>query len=53
MLPCIVSAQDVGDGRVDVAAINPLLAVESLGDPKLTAIAEEAAGRLRRVIESV
>ena len=53
MLPCNVIAQDLGDGRVEVAAINPLLAMESLGNPKLTAIAEEVAGRLQRVINSL
>ena len=53
MLPCNVIAQDLGDGRVEVAAINPLLAMETLGNPKLTAIAEEVAVRLRRVIDSV
>lgn len=53
MLPCNVIAQDLGDGRIEVAAINPLLAMESLGNPKLTAIAEEVAGRLQRVITSL
>ena len=53
MLPCNVIAQDLGDGRVEVAAINPLLAMESLGNPKLTVIAEEVAGRLQRVIDSL
>ena len=33
-----------------MAAINPLLAMETLGNPKLTAIAEEVAGRLKRVV---
>ena len=50
MLPCNVIAQDLGDGRVEVAAINPLLAMETLGNPKLTAIAEEVAARLKRVV---
>ena len=53
MLQCNVIAQDLGDGRIEVAAINPLLAMESLGNPKLTAIAEEVAGRLQRVITSL
>ena len=53
MLPCNVIAQELSDGRVEVAAINPLLAMEKIGNAKLTAVAEEVAARLRRVVASL
>ena len=53
MLPCNVIAQDLSDGRVEVAAINPLLAMEKIGNAELTAVAEEVAARLRRVVASL
>jgi len=53
MLPCNVIVQDLGGGRVEVAAINPLVAMEKVGNPGLAAIAGDVAGRLERVIASL
>ena len=53
MLPCNVIVQDVGGGNVEVAAINPLAAMEKVGNPALEEIASEVAGKLKRVIESL
>ena len=50
MLPCNVIVQDLGGGRIEVAAINPLKAMEPVDNLKLTAIAGLVAGRLARVI---
>ena len=52
MLPCNVIVQDIGNGRVEVAAINPLAAMEGVGNPDLAAIAAEVAGKLERVVTS-
>jgi uncharacterized protein (DUF302 family) len=53
MLPCNVIVQDLGGGRLEVAAINPLAAMERVSNPALTAVAEEVAGRLQRIIDAL
>ena len=53
MLPCNVIVQDAGNGRTEVAAINPLVAMDRVQNPKLTQIAEDVATRLERVIASL
>jgi uncharacterized protein (DUF302 family) len=50
MLPCNVIVQDLGSGRVEVAAINPQAAMETIGNAALTTIAAEVAAKLTRVI---
>jgi len=51
MLPCNVIVQDTDDGRVEVAAIDPLASMQAIDNPQLQEIAEEIRGRLRRVVE--
>jgi uncharacterized protein (DUF302 family) len=53
MLPCNVIVQDLGDGRVEIAAINPLVAMEKVGNPGLAAIAGDVAAKLERVVVSL
>lgn len=53
MLPCNVVVQETADGQSVVSAINPLVAMESVGNPDLEPIASEVTGKLRRVIESL
>jgi uncharacterized protein (DUF302 family) len=50
MLPCNVIVQDLGGGNIEVAAINPLVAMERVANPELTMIAQDVAARLERVI---
>jgi len=50
MLPCNVIVQELGSGRVEVAAIDPSASMKTIGNPALTAIAAEVAARLERVI---
>ena len=52
MLPCNVIVQEKPDG-VEVSAVNPLAGMERIGNPALTAIAEEVAGKLKRVLASI
>ena len=51
MLPCNVIVQDVGGGKVEVAAINPLAAMEKVGNPALADIASEVADKLKHMID--
>ncbi|MBE7535321.1 MAG: DUF302 domain-containing protein [Anaerolineales bacterium] len=52
-LPCNVIVQDVGNGKIDVAAVDPLIAMSRVGNPNLSAIAEEVQAKLRRVIAAL
>lgn len=51
MLPCNVVVQDLGGGRVEVAAIDPVASMQAIENPRLKAAAEEVRGKLRKVIE--
>ncbi len=53
MLPCNVIVQDLGGDQIEVAAINPVISMEHVGNPTLKTIAESAAGKLQRVIAAI
>ena len=53
MLPCNVIVQDLGDGRIEVAAIDPAVSMEHVGKPAPSTIAEAVTGKLRRVIAAI
>lgn len=53
MLPCNVIVQDLGGGQIEVAAINPAISMEHVGNPTLKAIAESVTSKLRRVIAAI
>ena len=53
MLPCNVIVQDLGGGQIEVAAINPAISMEQVGNPTLKAIAESVTGKLKRVIAAI
>jgi uncharacterized protein (DUF302 family) len=50
-LPCNVIVQDAGDGKTDVAAVDPLVAMSRVDNPALIPVAEEIRARLQRVID--
>lgn len=50
MLPCNVVVQEVGDGKVEVAAVDPLASMASIDNPKLSAVADGVRERLQKVI---
>jgi uncharacterized protein (DUF302 family) len=53
MLPCNVIVQDAGDGKSEVAAIDPLVAMSRVDNLALESIAKEVQAKLRRVIENL
>lgn len=53
MLPCNVIVQDLGGGQIEIAAIDPAISMEQVGNPKLKAIAESVTSKLRRVVASI
>jgi uncharacterized protein (DUF302 family) len=48
MLPCNVIVQDLGGGKIEVAAINPVISMAHVGKPTLNTIAESVTGKLAR-----
>ena len=50
LLPCNVVVQEHKDGRVEVSAMDPVGAMEMIGNPTLTEIARDVKGRLERVL---
>ena len=53
MLPCNLIVQDAGEGRTDVAAIDPLVAMSRVENPDLEPVAKEVRSKLQRVIENL
>jgi uncharacterized protein (DUF302 family) len=53
MLPCNVIVQERAEGGVELAAIDPRAAMQRVGNPALSAVAEEVAERLARALQAV
>ena len=58
MLPCNVIVQDLGGGRIEIAAIDPAISMQHVsmqhvGNPTLQTIADSVTGKLKRVIAAI
>jgi uncharacterized protein (DUF302 family) len=53
MLPCNVIVQETRDGRVEVAAMDPVAAMGAIDNPRLQDIAEKVRKKLENVVESI
>lgn len=53
MLPCNVIVRDAGDGRTEVAAVDPIASMQGVDNPALGEIANEVQGRMRSLIEDL
>lgn len=53
MLPCNVIVQDAGDGRTEIAAVDPVASMQAVESEALGPIAEEIREKLRTVIDKV
>ena len=51
MLPCNVVVQDRGDGRVEIAAIDPVASMMAIENPQLIQAAEQVREKLKKAIE--
>ena len=51
MLPCNVVVQDIGGGRTEVAAIDPVASMQAIDNPRLRQTAERVQAMLRQVVE--
>ncbi len=53
MLPCNVVVQDLGGGRTEVAAIDPVASMQAIDNPRLKAAAERVRTKLKKVVASL
>ena len=53
LLPCNVIVRETADGRVEVASVDPVVAMERTGNRELEGTAREVRKRLATVIESI
>ncbi len=53
MLPCNVIVQETEDGETEVAAIDPVVSMQGVGNPSLAELGNEVREKLTRVIQSV
>jgi uncharacterized protein (DUF302 family) len=50
MLPCNVVVRDAGNGRTEVAAIDPVASMQAIENPELKRAAEKVREKLERVV---
>jgi len=53
MLPCNVIVQEYEDGRVEIAAVDPIASMQAIDNTDLADIAIQVRGKLRQVIDSL
>ena len=53
MLPCNVVVQDAGNGRTEVAAVDPVASMMAVKNPRLAETAENVRARLKEVIDGL
>jgi uncharacterized protein (DUF302 family) len=53
MLPCNVVVQELEDGAVEVAAIDPVASMQAIENPKLAETARVVREKLKAVVESL
>jgi uncharacterized protein (DUF302 family) len=53
MLPCNVIVQEVGEGHVEVAAVDPIASMAAVDNPELGGIAVQVQAKLKRVVDSL
>ncbi len=53
MLPCNVVVQDVGGGKTEVSAVDPVASMQAIDNPKLRQAAENVQAKLKKVVETL
>ena len=53
MLPCNVIVQEIEDGTVEVAAVNPMASMQAVENEKLNEVADEITTKLEHVIDKL
>ena len=53
MLPCNVIVLEKEDGRIEVAAIDPVASMQAIANPQLQDTADQVQAKLKKVIENM
>jgi len=53
MLPCNVIVQEIDEGQIEVAAIDPVASMQAVANPTLKDVAAKVQGKLKKVIENI
>jgi len=53
MLPCNFIVQELSEGKVEVAAIDPIVSMQAINNPLLGSVAQQVHAKLKKVIESL
>jgi uncharacterized protein (DUF302 family) len=53
MLPCNVIVQEASDGKIEIAAIDPLASMQAVVNPELGEIANQIREKLKNVINNI
>lgn len=53
MLPCNVVVQEIGSGKIEVAAVDPVASMQAIDNPRLKQAAEHVQAKLKKVIENL
>jgi uncharacterized protein (DUF302 family) len=51
MLPCNVIVQELSEGKIEVAAIDPVASMEAVKNPGLRDVADQVRAKLKKVID--
>lgn len=53
MLPCNVIVQEIEEGLIEIAAVNPMASMQAVNNKQLMEIADEITAKLKNVIEKL
>jgi uncharacterized protein (DUF302 family) len=53
MLPCNVIVQEAGEGKTEVAAIDPIASMQAVQNPNLEELAQKVRSKLKAIIDRV
>jgi uncharacterized protein (DUF302 family) len=53
MLPCNVIVQELEEGKVEIAAIDPIASMMAIQNPSLGGVAQQVQAKLKKVIEGL
>ncbi len=53
MLPCNVIVQELGNGKVEVAAVNPMESMKAIENPELETVALQVTEMLKRAVSNL
>ena len=53
MMPCNVIVQETAEGKVEVAAVDPVSSMQAVDNPNLGKVAEEVRSKLKKVIDNL